>query len=136
MPPLVLVDGGESIGLKALVNHTAGQNFIIELWSAGPNSNTPGETDVIGDYTLVTGFGYLQKTLTGSSWTVAGTAPTTISYAAQTWTFTGAFGNVYGYLYKQATSGLLVIAEKFTNGPFVIANNGDTITVNPTITMT
>jgi hypothetical protein len=59
--------------------------------------------------------------------------PTTIVYAAQTFTFTGALGNVYGYFLKRATGGELVLAELFSDGPYNIQNNGDTITVTPQI---
>lgn len=103
---LVLVDGGELAMLKAFLNHTAQNvNPVLELWTAGPNSNTPGETDVLGDYTLVTGSGYANKTLTGSSFTFSGTNPTTATYASQTFTFNAALGSaVQGYLVKVSTT--------------------------------
>jgi hypothetical protein len=48
-------------------------------------------------------------------------------YSQQTWTFTGALGNVYGYYTTRASSGDLVYAERFTDGPYNIVNNGDQI---------
>jgi hypothetical protein len=59
--------------------------------------------------------------------------PTTIVYAAQTFSFTGALGNVYGYYLKRASGGELVLAELFSDGPYNILNNGDTIIVTPQI---
>ncbi len=59
--------------------------------------------------------------------------PTAIAYAAQTFTFTGALGNVYGYFLKRLSGGELMIAERFSDGPYNIANNGDTIVVTPLI---
>lgn len=71
----------------------------------------------------------------GSTGSTGGTfyVPTAITYAAQTFTFTGAAGNVYGYFLKRATGGELVVAERFSDGPYNIANNGDTITITPVI---
>jgi len=40
---------------------------------------------------------------------------------------------VYGYYLTQTSSGLLVYAERFTNGPYNIADNGDVIRVTPQI---
>lgn len=59
--------------------------------------------------------------------------PTTIVYAAQTFTFTGALGNVYGYFLIRASGGELILAERFSDGPYNIQNNGDTIVVTPQI---
>lgn len=126
---LLVVDGGESLALQYLVNKATPQDLILELFTS---NTTPAETDVIGTYTLATGFGYVNITLTGASWTASGT--TQIAYAQQTFTFTGALGNVYGYLLKRATGGELVLAERFTGAPFNIANNGDQIKVTPIIT--
>lgn len=127
---LVVVNGGESIALQLLTNKLATpENLILELFTS---NTTPAETDVIGTYTLASGNGYSNITLVGASWTVSGT--TQIAYAEQTFTFTGALGNVYGYLLKRAVSLDLVVAERFTGAPFNIANNGDQIKVTPVIT--
>jgi hypothetical protein len=39
--------------------------------------------------------------------------------------------NVYGYFVVQTTSGILLWAERFSDGPYPIANNGDQIKVTP-----
>jgi hypothetical protein len=74
--------------------------------------------------------------LTGTSWTLAGTAPTTASYAQQTFTSTAGSQSesVYGYFVIQTTSGTLMWAERFPDGPYVIVNNGDAIQITPKIT--
>lgn len=127
---LVVVNGGESIALQLLTNKLATpENLILELYTS---NTTPAETDVIGTYTLASGNGYANVTLVGASWTVSGT--TQIAYAEQTFTFTGALGNVYGYLLKRESSLDLVLAERFTGAPFNIANNGDQIKVTVVIT--
>lgn len=131
---LVLVDQGESIALEALVGKTAGQNLILKLFKS---NTTPGETDTEGTYTEADFTGYSAITLTAANWSVTGTNPTSIGYAQQT--FTSSAGSqsqsVYGYYFVQATSGKLVWAERFSDGPYSIVNNGDTIKVTPAITM-
>ena len=129
--PLLVVDGGESLALQYLVNKAASQNLVLCLFTS---NTTPAETDVTATYTEATGFGYANVTLTGASWTISGTAPTSAGYAAQTFTFTGALGNVYGYFLKRVTGGELVYSERFDNGPYNIQQNGDSITITPTIT--
>lgn len=126
---LVFPDTGENIVLEALVNKTAPQNLVLRLYTS---NTTPAESDTAGTYTEASGNGYSAITLTGSSWNAASGG--SISYAQQTFTFSGALGNVYGYYLTQASSGTLVYAERFTDGPYNIANNGDQIKITPTIT--
>ena len=126
---LVFPDVGENIVLEALVNKTAPQNLVLRLYTS---NTTPGESDTAGTYTEASGNGYNAITLTGASWGSASGG--SIAYAQQTFTFTGALGNVYGYYMTQASSGTLVYAERFTDGPYNIVNNGDQIKITPTIT--
>jgi hypothetical protein len=130
---IVTCDQGEGLALKAILNHTAGQNLVLKLYKS---NTTPGETDTEATYTEADFTGYSNVTLTGSSWSVSGTAPTTASYAQQT--FTSSAGSqsqsVYGYYLVQTTSGKLIFAERFSDGPYVIVNNGDAIKVTPSIT--
>jgi hypothetical protein len=126
---LVFPDVGENIVLEALVNKTAPQNLVLRLYTS---NTTPGESDTAGTYTEATGNGYSSITLTGASWGAASGG--SIAYAQQTFTFSGALGNVYGYYMTQASSGTLVYAERFTDGPYNIVNNGDQIKITPTIT--
>ena len=128
---LLVPNIGEDLALKAFLNHTAGQNGVLRLYT---NNITPAETDTAGTYTEASGNGYSALTLTGSSWTITQGAPTEAAYAEQTFTFTGALGNVYGYFVTQTTSGSLMYAERFTGAPFNIQNNGDQIKITPKIT--
>lgn len=129
---LVVPNQGEQIALEALVGKTAGQNLVLRLYT---NDVTPGETNTETTYTEASGNGYAAKTLTAANWTFTAGAPSNVAYAEQTFTFTGALGNVYGYYFTQVTSGLLVWAERFTGAPFAIANNGDQIKITPQITL-
>lgn len=129
---LLVPDVGEVELLKAaLAVANMNATTTLKLYT---NNVTPGESDTAGSYTGAAGFGYGDKTLTGTSWSVATvTGTTTASYAQQTWTFTGALGNVYGYFVIRADSGVLLWAERFSDGPYNIANNGDQIALTPKI---
>jgi hypothetical protein len=131
---LVVPNGGEVIALSYLVNKVATpENLVLCLYKS---NTTPGETDVLGTYTEADFTGYSRITLTGASWTVTGGAPSSASYAEQTFTSTAGSQNqdVYGYYLKRLGTGDLVYAERFSDGPYHIANNGDAIKVTPAIT--
>lgn len=130
---LVNVDGGESLELQYLVNKATPQDLKLCLFKS---NTTPAETDTVGTYTEADFTGYAEASLAGANWTISGTAPTSAGYAQQS--FTSSAGsqsqNVYGYFYKRSTGGELIIAERFSDGPYQIVNNGDVIKVTPTIT--
>lgn len=125
---LVVVDGGELIALKALVNHTAqSTNLTLCLYKS---DTTPGNTDTLATYTEADFTGYSAATLTGGSWVVTGNP---VTYAKQTFTSSAGSQNqdVYGYYLKAGTD--LIYAERFSDGPYNIANNGDKIEVTPSL---
>jgi hypothetical protein len=128
----VLLNQGEVVMLEAFVNKTAPQNLRLKLFT---NNVTPAEGDTEATYTEAAGNGYADVLLTGSTWGAAAAgAPSSIAYAQQTYTFTGALGNVYGYYLTQTTSAKAVAAERFSDGPYNIVNNGDQIKITPTLT--
>lgn len=100
------------------------------------NNVTPGQTDVAATFTEAAGNGYAAKALTGGAWTMTEGvgAPSSAAYAQQIFTFTGALGNVYGYYVVETSDGTICWAERFTDGPYNIQNNGDQIKVTPAIT--
>jgi hypothetical protein len=103
---------------------------ILKLYT---NNLTPAEGDLYASYTESTGTGYTSITLTGSSWTVntaAGT--TTAEYAQQTFTYTGAETNIYGYYVTQSTTHILW-SERFTDGPYSIPSGGGSVKITPKI---
>lgn len=130
---LVTCNQGEGLVLEAIVNKTAGQNLVLKLFKS---NTTPAEGDTEATYTEATFTGYASATLTGANWTTSGTAPTQVAYAQQTFTSSAGSQNesVYGYYLVQTTSGKLIFAERFSDGPYVIVNNGDAIKVTPIIT--
>ena len=130
---LVFFNQGETIALEALLNKTAGQNVKLKLFKS---NTTPAETDTEASYTEATFTGYADVTLSGASWTMTGGAPGIAAYAEQTFLSTAnqATQSIYGYYYVQVTSGKAIAAERFSDGPYAITNNGDNIKVTPQIT--
>lgn len=129
--PLVVPNNGEGDALEYFVNKASPQNLVLRLYSS---NTTPAETDTAGTYTEYSATGYSAITLTGASWgSPSEGAPSSIAYAQQTFTMTGA-GDAYGYYMTRATSGRIAVAERFTSAPFSIPSGGGTIKVTPTIT--
>lgn len=132
----VVVNNGEKVALDYLVGKTTTvRNLILRLFKS---NTTPGESSVVGDLTEADFTGYSAITLTGASWSTSAGDPATGSYAEQTFTSSAdqSAQSIYGYYLTRATDGDLIAAERFSNGPYVIANNGDTIKLTPTITVT
>jgi hypothetical protein len=126
---LLVPNNGEGDALQYYVNRATPENLVLRLFTS---NTTPAETDTAATYTEAAGFGYAAVTLTGASWGAPSEgAPSSIAYAEQTFIFTGA---LYGYYLTRFTSGRIAYAERFSNGPYNIQNNGDQIKVTPTIT--
>jgi len=131
----VLFDQGEAIILTLAVNKLATtENLILKLFK---NNITPGETNTESSYTVADFTGYANITLTGASWVSTPGAPSQVTFAQQTFTSSAdqAAQLVYGYYYVQASSGKAIGAERFSDGPYTIANNGDVIKVTPKLTL-
>ena len=129
---LLVPNQAEDIILQNMLNQTAPEDMVLKLYT---NNHTPVEADTEAAYTEASGSGYADVTLLGANWVITPGAPTSAAYAQQTFAFTGALGNVYGYFVVQELSGLLMWAEIFSNGPYNIQNNGDEIKITPTITL-
>lgn len=131
---LLVPDNGEGDGLNYFVNNATPQNLVLKLYTS---NTTPAETDTAATYTEATFTGYASATLTGASWTTVEGAPTQATYAQQTFTSSAGAQNqsVYGYFMIRVTSARIALAERFSDGPYVIVNNGDTIKVTPKITL-
>jgi hypothetical protein len=127
---VVFTQAGEVIALQNIVNAASPQNLVLKLYS---NNQTPSGLDTATNYTELSGYGYSAVTLTPGNFTFATGVPCTATYPQISFTFTGAAGYIYGYFVTQASSGNLVFANRFTNAPIQIANNGDQIRVTLTI---
>lgn len=129
---ILVPNAAELVQIKNLLNHTAPQDQSLKLFT---NNYTPVAASVAGDFAEASGGGYAAKSLTGTSWTVAtnGSGQAEATYAAQTFTFTGALSgsaSIYGYFVVQSSSGTIMWAERLAN-TFTPANNGDALTINP-----
>lgn len=129
---LLMPNGGEKDTLELLLNKNSPEDLKIKLYTSNTN---PAESDTAATYTEATGNGYAAVTLTPASWTITEGAPTTAEHSEVTFSFTGALGNVYGYFIVGDTSGRLKWAERFSNGPYNIQNNGDAIKITPRISL-
>lgn len=129
---VVFTNAAEQVALENFINKTAPENLVLRLYS---DNQTPAKTDVVGDYTEVSGNGYSAATLTPASWVMTSGDPSSAAYPQVTFTFSGAAGNVYGYYVTRATTGDLMFANRFSNAPINIANNGDEIRITLTITL-
>jgi len=129
---LLVPNSAEIEILKYIFNQTSPENLVIRLYS---NNVTPSETDTVGTYTETTGGGYAPINLTPGNWTLLSGNPATASHTLVEWTFNASVGNVYGYYVTRISSGDLVWAERFTNGPYNINNVGDILRITPRLSL-
>ena len=131
---LLVPNEGEVLLLERFMGKSAAENITLKLFKS---NTTPGEGDTTATYTVADFSGYADKTLVSATWAAASPgAPSSIAYAQQTWTSDAAQAAqlVYGYYAVGATSAKVLWAERFSDGPYSIANNGDAIKVTPTVT--
>jgi hypothetical protein len=131
---LLVPNNGEGDALQYFVNRAAPENLILKLFKS---NTTPSETDTAATYTEADFTGYSAITLTGATWGAPSEgAPSSIAYPQQTFTSSAGGQNqaIYGYFMVRASSGRIALAERFTDGPYTIVNNGDQIKITPTIT--
>lgn len=130
---MVVPNNGEGDALGYFVNKQSPQDLVLRLYKS---NTTPAETDTTASYTEATFTGYASTTLAGAGWTLAEGAPSSASYAQQT--FTSSAGsqneNIYGWYATRLSSGRIACSERFTTAPWNIANNGDKILITPVIT--
>lgn len=127
---LVVSNVGE-LKLLAWALNGSPENLTLKLYK---NDVTPSQSSVAGDFTVADFTGYVNKTLTSGSWV----APATVSnkavssYASQTFSCTGGSSQVvYGYYIVGASSGTLILAERFATSRTM--SNGVDLTLTPSI---
>jgi len=132
---LKVINEGEREMLNRIVGDT-GDTIWLRLFD---NNMTPDEADSGDSYTESGGTGYAQIPLYGDSWTIATAAgdTTAATYAEQTFTYS-AGDTLYGYYiveeagYEDGDS-VILIAERFTDGPYTVPGGGGTVKVTPRI---
>jgi len=128
---LIVPNSAEAFILGHILKGGLPEDLDIRLYTS---NTTPTETDTILTYTEATGGGYAAIQLTAASWVITEGEPSLGEHPQVSWTFTGIVGNVYGYYVTRRTSGDLVWAERFTNGPYDIQTASDQIRVTPRLT--
>lgn len=130
---LLVPNNGEGDILAYTVNKSAPENLVLRVFT---NNITPAETDTAATYTEAAFTGYSAITLTGANWTITEGAPSNAAYPQQTFTSSAGSQSVscYGYYLTRATSGRIAWAERFSDGPYTIVNNGDDFKVTPIFT--
>lgn len=115
------------------------QNYVRNLVSLRLFSNdvTPSEADTLATYTEVIGGGYVAKSLLTASWVLVAGGPSTLTYALQTFAFTGITngpGTIYGYYLVDTHTELYIGGERFP-GSIVPFNPvaGSTIRITPKV---
>lgn len=133
---LLVPNVGEQEMLDAITGKAAADaTLLLKLYKS---NTTPGETDTAATYTVATFTGYSNVTLTNSSWNAATAgAPSYADYAQQTFTSSAdqSTENIYGYYVVGGSDTILRWAERFSDAPNPITNNGDLIKITPKITL-
>src|SRR5215831_4350517 len=129
-------NGSKAVILANALNKTAPQNLTLRLYK---NNVTPADGDNVNasGYTEATFTGYTSIALTAASWTITTADPAIASYPQQTFTSSAdqTAQAIYGYYLTRADASLLY-AERFSDGPYNILSNGQTIKVTPNVSLT
>lgn len=135
--PGVVPDEGELRMLATIVGTVPAEDLALRLYT---NDKTPALADRAADYVEMTEHGYVAKVLVPTDWGLtpadAGTNTPARAMATDQAFLFGAPGsavNVYGYFIVGLTSGMLMGAERFSDGPYRVANSGDQITITPVL---
>lgn len=129
-------NGSRTVMMENVLNKTAPQNLTLRLFQ---NNVTPADADNVNasGYTEAAFTGYSAIALTAGSWSVTTALPNVASYAQQTFTSSAnqTVQNIYGYYITRA-DGSLFVAERFSDGPYAVSVNGQTIKVTPNVSLT
>lgn len=135
---LLVSNEAEGRMIRLILNCTtgafAGENMSLRLYKS---DTTPTSTMTLADYTEATFTGYAAVTCTSGSWTITTGAPTSAEQtAASTFSCSATTSEaIYGYYLSQVTSSILMWAERFSDGPYTIANSGDKIILTAKLTL-
>lgn len=125
---------GDVLLLRYMLNNTTQADCEYHLYT---NNKTPAATDGLNNYTESVASNYTGYRLLGSQWTVSSgvSAGATATYAVQNFNFSAA-DTIYGYFATSLNKAVLLWAEIFTGGPFVLPSSGGTIALTPRISLT
>jgi hypothetical protein len=130
--PLVVPNSAETFILGYILKKHTPEDLDIRLFT---NDHIPTEGDVVGNFIEATGGGYATIQLDPTQWVITPGEPSLGEHPQVSWVFTGGVvGNVYGYYVTRRSTGDLVWAERFSNGPYLIQTANDQIRVTPRLT--
>ena len=134
---MTVFNQGEGFVLEYLVNKFhlvtgAIQTSNLELRLFTNNIALPNNLTE-ASFTEPSSGGYAPIELEGTDWTITPGSPSQAVYPQQTFSFSAAIGNVYGYWIARVSDGKAILAELFSN-PANIAGSGDSILITPKIT--
>lgn len=113
------------------------RNQVMKLYTS-PAGNIPDTGTTAASFTEATAAGYTPATMVPAGWTAATVSGTsTATYAPDvTFSFTAA-ETVMGYYVVDTTSPtpVLLWAESFSGGPFVLPSSGGQIQITPTLSL-
>ena len=129
---LLMLDQGEEITLTAL----ADLGLTLKLYK---NDYTPIDGSTEANFTEADFSGYAAIAFTDSGdWAFTQDAPSYMVAAQQTFQANDTIDpaqNMYGYYVVRTSDGAAIWAERFTNGPYGIAESGDYVKVTPKISI-
>lgn len=126
-------------GEEAFLDLLTAVNYTVRLFINDVTAGlTPTQVEALtaADFTEATFPGYAAAPLTGGSWVTTQDDPSTATYAAQMFTrsATGTAQAIYGFYVVTTTGGNLRWFEMF-DGPIIVTDSGDAISVTPRLTL-
>ena len=129
MSLLAPTQGDRELLRRLITWRVLGDSLILRLYKN--NASGPAKGDSRRSYIQSSGTGYNPITLTTASWTWPASGGDTVFYPQQTFTYTGA-DSVNGYFVttmKLPGDSIVVWAEIFSNGPYILPSGGGTIKI-------
>lgn len=128
---LLITELGQQRCLAAIVNKSPAEDMVLRLFV---NDKQPGAGDVATDYSEADFAGYAQLILSGARWRILSGDRVAAIFPEQIFvnaTRRELAQEVFGYYVTQTKSGILMWAERFSDGPYAVGNEGDQIRVTP-----
>lgn len=135
--PLVVPDVGETYFLRNIVGKHTANTLWIHLYKS---DTTPSENDDLATYATgeASFTGYANVGLVAANWIVGSNSAGYSNATHNVVTFASTAGgqssnSIYGYYITSGETGQLLWAERFSDGPYPVTNNGDSIKITPYI---
>jgi hypothetical protein len=129
---LVVMNTGEEEMLKRITGKEPQGDLTLHLYDA---TVAISETTILTDFNEVSATGYTAGgyTLANALWTITPGEPTEALFDEVPIAVTSGIAGVYGYYITNALNDVLLWAEEFVDGPYVIPSGGGSVFVTPKI---